>query len=197
MAIAATAADADLINRVIAGDEAAFSSLMERYQRKIYGVALAILRDHGHADVVTHETFVQAYFHLARFEGRCELETWLTRIAINKSRDQLRRKKFVSIDTNDDEGSPAFDVEDERPDAEREAASKELRRAVDDAVESLSEQQKLIFRLRHFEEMSAEEIAAALGLQSGTVRAHLFRAVQKVRGKLSAIGWRVNVETGS
>lgn len=192
-------ADSDLIARTLSGDEAAFGALMERYQRKIYRVALAILRDHAEADVVTHETFVQAYFHLSRFERRSELETWLTRIAINKSRDQLRKRKFVSLDSGDDHDGEAapLEFEDAAPDAERLLHAKELRQVIDDAIESLSAQQKMIFRLRHYEEMSMEEIGAALGLQAATVRVHLFRAVHKVREKLAAVGWRTRLEAGS
>lgn len=197
LAVANDDADGDLISRTIAGDEAAFSAIVKRYQSRIFRVALAIVRDASKADVVTHETFVQAYFHLSKFEKRAGLETWLTRIAINRSRDVLRAKKFVSLDsTRDEDDAVSFDVEDEAPDAERQMVSKQLRQALDDAIETLSAQQKVIFRLRHYEEMSMEDIAAALGLNAGTVRAHLFRAVHKVREKLVAIGWRPRVEVG-
>ena len=85
--------DRELIERTLAGDGGAFALLVERFQRKIYRVAHAIVRDDMEADTVTQDTFVQAYTHLARFEGRSELETWLTRIAINRSRDALRRRR--------------------------------------------------------------------------------------------------------
>lgn len=196
LAAATDGGDGDLISRTLAGDEAAFSAIVKRYQSRIFRVALAIVRDASKADVITHETFVQAYFHLSKFEKRAGLETWLTRIAINRSRDVLRSKKFVSLDTTTEDDTMPFDVEDEAPDAERQMVSKQLREALDDAIETLSAQQKVIFRLRHYEEMSMEEIAAALGLNAGTVRAHLFRAVHKVREKLVAIGWRPRVEVG-
>lgn len=196
LAVANDDVDGDLISRTLAGDEAAFSAIVKRYQNRIFRVALAIVRDPSKADVITHETFVQAYFHLSKFEKRAGLETWLTRIAINRSRDVLRAKKFVSLDTAGDDDGVTLDVEDEAPDAERQMVSKQLRAALDDAIESLSAQQKVIFRLRHYEEMSMEDIAAALGLNAGTVRAHLFRAVHKIREKLVAIGWRPRVEVG-
>lgn len=183
--------DQELIERTLTGDGSAFALVVDRFQRKIYRVAFAIVRDESEADVITQDTFVQAYTNLARFEGRAELETWLTRIAINRSRDSLRRRKFVSLFTfRDDEesGEPILEPVDERPDPERELMSSQLRAAILKAERKLSSQQKIIFRLRHYENLALEEIADHLGLRAGTVRAHLFRAMHKVREELS--GWR-------
>jgi RNA polymerase sigma-70 factor (ECF subfamily) len=180
--------DRELIARTLGGDETAFALIIERFQRRIFRVAFAIVRDEVEADTITHDSFVQAYTHLARFQGRSEFETWLTRIAINRSRDLLRRRRFLSIFTvrDDDEGREAmFEPVDERPDPEREIMSRQLRVAIDCAERKLSAQQKIIFRLRHYENHSLEEIAVMLGLRAGTVRAHLFRAVHKVRHELA------------
>lgn len=186
--------DLTLIERTLAGDGTAFGILMERYQRKIYRVSFSIVRDEVEADTITQDTFVQAYTHLSRFEGRAGLETWLTRIAINRGRDTLRRRRFVSLFTlrSDEDGETETMLEpvDERPDPERQLLSSQLRAAIQRAERSLSPQQKVIFRLRHYENLSLEDIASHLGLQAGTVRAHLFRAIHKIRKELA--GWRVN-----
>jgi RNA polymerase sigma-70 factor (ECF subfamily) len=187
----------ELIERTLGGDGSAYALVVDRFQRKIYRVAFAIVRDESEADAITQDTFVQAYTHLARFQGRAELETWLTRIAINRSRDSLRRRKFVSLFTfRDDEsdGEPILEPVDERPDPERELMSSQLRVAIQKAERKLSAQQKIIFRLRHYENLPLEEIAEHLGLRAGTVRAHLFRAIHKVREELS--GWRTSRVTG-
>jgi RNA polymerase sigma-70 factor (ECF subfamily) len=180
--------DQELIARTLGGDGAAFGILVERFQKKIYRVAYAITRDDTEADTITQDTFIQAYTHLGKFQGRAELETWLTRIAINRSRDWLRRRKFVSIFSHDDAESDdriyAIEPVDEQPDAERLFMSHQLRAAILRAERTLSSQQKIIFRLRHYENHSLEEIAELLGLRSGTVRAHLFRAIHKVRKEL-------------
>jgi RNA polymerase sigma-70 factor, ECF subfamily len=184
--------DRELIDRILAGESDAFATLVERFQRKIYRVAFAIVRDPGDADIVTQDTFVQAFTHLARFQGRSELETWLTRIAINRSRDALRRRRFVSFfSSSDDEDARILEPVDDRPDPERQLASVQLRGAIQRAEKQLSAQQKTIFRLRHYEEMSLESIAAHLGLAAGTVRAHLFRAIHKIRHELA--GWREKI----
>lgn len=184
--------DGELIERTLAGDGGAYAILVERFQRKIFRIAWAILRDDTEADAVTQDTFVQAYTRLDSFEGRAGFETWLTRIAINRSRDTLRRRKLFSIFVpyRDDENAGAMMIEpvDARPDPERELMSSELRGAIIRAERQLSAQQKTIFRLRHYEDLSLEEIADQLGLRAGTVRAHLFRAIQKIRRELSE--WR-------
>lgn len=181
--------DRELIDRTLAGDGNAYGLIVERFQRRIYRVAFAIVRDEVEADTVTQDTFVQAYTHLARFQGRSELETWLTRIAINRSRDALRRRKFVSLFTRDeDDVETMIEPVDDRPDPERQILSTQLRAAILRAEKLLSSQQKVIFRLRHYENLSLEDIAEHLGLRAGTVRAHLFRAIHKVRRELAA--WR-------
>ncbi|HEX7152904.1 MAG TPA: sigma-70 family RNA polymerase sigma factor [Thermoanaerobaculia bacterium] len=186
------ASDDDLIASILAGDANAFAVVVERFQRKIYRVAYAIVRDETEADTVTQDTFIQAYTHLAKFEGRAGLETWLTRIAINRSRDALRRRRFVSffVPGNKDEDDDELLLEpvDDRPDPERQFLSVQLRVAIDRAERKLSAQQKVIFRLRHYENLPLEEIAVHLGLSAGTVRAHLFRAIHKVREELAS--WR-------
>jgi len=181
--------DRELIDRTLSGDGGAYAVIVERFQRKIYRVAYAIVHDDVEADTVTQDTFVQAYTHLARFQGRSELETWLTRIAINRSRDSLRRRRFLSLFTRDSEdGETMIEPVDDRPDPERQFLSSQLRAAIGRAERDLSAQQKTIFRLRHYENLSLEEIADHLGLRAGTVRAHLFRAIHKVRRELA--GWR-------
>ena len=185
--------DQELIDRTLAGDGGAYGILVERFQRRIYRIAFAIVRDESEADVITQDVFVQAYTNLGRFEGRAGLETWLTRIAINRSRDSLRRRKFVSlfiVRGDDEESETMIEPVDDRPDPERQLMSGQLRVAIQRAEKKLSSQQKVIFRLRHYENLSLEQIADHLGLNAGTVRAHLFRAIHKVRKELE--GWRTS-----
>lgn len=180
--------DRELIARTIGGDGGAFGILVDRFHRKIYRVAYAIVRDEVEADTITQDTFIQAYTHLAKFQGRSEFETWLTRIAINRSRDSLRRRRFVRFLSGNDEENREGWVEpvDDRPDPEREIMAHQLRAAIERAERQLSAQQKVIFRLRHYENRSLEDIAELLGLRAGTVRAHLFRAIHKIRKQLEA-----------
>ena len=188
--------DRELIEQTLAGDQAGYALIVSRYQKRVFRMAFAIVRNETEADTITQDTFVQAYLSLAKFQGRSELETWLTRIAINRSRDWLRRRRFVSLFSSR-EGSTEEEIliepVDDRPDPERELMSSQLRVAIQRAERRLSSQQKVIFRLRHYEDLTLEEIATHLGLRSGTVRAHLFRAIQKIRQELA--GWRATPMT--
>ncbi len=182
--------DSELIEGSLAGDVRSFELMVQRYQKNIFRVALAICRNDHEADVITQDTFIQAYTNLERFEGRAGLETWLTRIAINRSRDVLRSRR-VSSGRELDGGSeaPILQLVDPSPGAEERVMAVELRAAIERAVATLPPQQKIIFQMRHLEDLSLEEIATLLELKAGTVRAHLFRALQKVRGLLAA-SWR-------
>lgn len=178
----------ELIDRSMEGDQRAFAELVERYQKKIFRVAHVILRDEMESDLVTQDAFVQAWLHLARFERRSSFETWLTRIAINRARDVIRSRRWtvpLASQTVDDEAG--FEPVDEKADPERNAVSRQMNKAIERAVNSLSTQQKMIFRLRHYENLSLEEISQAMDLRAGTVRAHLFRAIHKLRAELA--GW--------
>lgn len=179
--------DLELVRQAIDGNHGAYALLVERFQRKVFRMALTIVGDESEAESITQDTFVTAYLNLGSFEGRSEFETWLTRIAINKSRDVLRSRKrrFVSLPIDTEEPGAA-EPPDERPDAERNAIARQLGAAIDRAIEGLSAQQKAIFRLRMLEELSLEEIARLMDLRPGTVRAHLFRAVHKVREQLGS-----------
>jgi len=177
-----------LIDRSIEGDQRSFGDLVERYQRKIFRVAYAILRDEMESDLVTQDAFVQAWLHLAKFERRSNFETWVTRIAINRARDLIRSRRWtVPLASQTEEDEAGFEPIDDKADPERNALSRQMNDAIERAVDSLSTQQKMIFRLRHYENLPLEEISQIMGLRAGTVRAHLFRAVHKLRAELS--GW--------
>src|SRR3954470_22381542 len=108
--------DVDLIERTLEGDGSAFGQIVDRFQRKIYRVVRAIVRDEMEADGITQDAFVQAYTHLASFERRSEFETWLTRIAINRCHDHLRKQKFLSLFTRTSQGEEMIEPADTRPD---------------------------------------------------------------------------------
>ncbi|HEY5610755.1 MAG TPA: sigma-70 family RNA polymerase sigma factor, partial [Thermoanaerobaculia bacterium] len=102
----------------------------------------------------------------------------------------LRTRRWVPLAGSKEDGDERLVLEpvDNRPDAERQAISHQMLEAIERAIEALSAQQKTIFRLRHYEDLSLEDIASHLGLRAGTVRAHLFRAIHKIRKELA--GWR-------
>jgi RNA polymerase sigma-70 factor (ECF subfamily) len=169
-----------------------FDALVREHQQRIYRVALGVTRDADAADTITQECFLRAYRKRASFRGDASLGTWLTRIAINLAIDHQRnrrntfwRRMFGLSATEEGSGDAvALDVPDGRASPERELLAREQVELVRAAVDALSAQQRAVFTLRFVEELSLEEVAAAMELEVGTVKAHLFRAVSAVRRKL-------------
>ncbi len=178
-----------VLERVLAGDADAFGYFVRAYQRRVYGMALRFLRDPGEAECVAQESFLKAYQALGDFRGGSTFETWITRIAINGCRDRLKRKRLVVYFHQAAAPDPDGDDPEDRapspdPSPERLLHAKQIQERIRQAVGDLSPRQQAVFVLKHMEERSIPEIANLLGLDSGTVKSHLFRAANKVREKL-------------
>jgi len=178
-----------VIEEVRAGRRDAFEYFVRRYQRKITRVAYRLLRDTGEADCAAQESFLRAYQNIAEFREGSTFETWLTRICINWCKDRLKRRRLVfyfhqaPAESEDDPG-PRDVTAHPDPSPERRAMSREIRERLRAAMDSLSPRQRTIFVLKHFEELSIPEIAGMTGLDSGTIKSHLFRAAHKIRERL-------------
>jgi RNA polymerase sigma-70 factor (ECF subfamily) len=181
--------EAQLIAALRAGKTEAFEHFVRRYQRKITRIAFRMLRDLGDADCAAQESFLRAYQNLGEFREGASFETWLTRICINWCKDRLRRRRFVLYfhqapgDSDPAEGSRDVAPHPD-PSPERQAISREIRERLREALDTLSPRQRSVFQLKHFEELSIPEIAEITGLDSGTVKSHLFRAAAKIRARL-------------
>ncbi len=166
-----------------------FGEIIQQNQRRVYRVIFLLVRDHEVADTLTQECFLRAYRKRATFRGECRLDTWLLRIAVNLVRDQGKSRraqfwrKLVGLEDEESESAPSR-IASEQISPERQLLVREELQAVWDVAASLSEQQRTIFLLRFAEDMSLAEIAAVLRLKTGTVKAHLFRATEKVRATL-------------
>jgi RNA polymerase sigma-70 factor (ECF subfamily) len=181
--------EARLIAEVRAGNTEAFEYFVRNYQPKITRIAYRLLRDLGEADCAAQESFLRAWQSINGFREGSTFETWLTRICINWCKDRLKRRRVVlyfhqAPPESGEEEEPRDTVPYPGPSPERQAQSREVRERLRDAIESLSPRQKAVFTLKHFEELSIPEIADLMGLDSGTVKSHLFRAAQKVRERV-------------
>lgn len=182
--------EARLIEEIRAGNTEGFEYFIRQYQSKITRVAYRLLRDLGEADCAAQESFLRAWQNLNHFREGSTFETWLTRICINWCKDRLKRRRIVlyfhqSPDDVGDEPGPRDTAPHSDPSPERRAHSREIRERLREAIETLSPRQKTVFTLKHFEELSIPEIAELTGLDSGTVKSHLFRAAHKIRDRLS------------
>ena len=174
-----------------AGDPASLAQLFEAYADPIYRLALTLLRDPAAAEDIVQETFLSAWTHADRFEGRSSLRTWLYRIAYNASMDHLRRDREDPLpdeaDGSEDDGPPPMPtalIEWSTP--EELLQRTDLAQRLDEAIEKLPEKLRAVFVLRDVEELSIQETAEALNISPANVKVRLHRARLLLREHLSA-----------
>ena len=165
-----------------------FDAVVRLHWLKVFRFALASLRDRHAAETLAQDCFFRAYKARGNFRGEASVSTWLMQIAVNLVRDHARdrrlqfwkRARLTAVDVN----VAGRWIADRGASPEVAALMKEKVQAVWNATASLSERQRTVFLLRFVEDMDLLEIAAATGLKEGTVKAHLFRAVQAVRERI-------------
>lgn len=189
-------ADALLVERVRRGDARAFEMLVVKYRRRVERLVARILRDPDLVPDVTQETFVRAWRGLANFRGESAFYTWLYRIAVNTARKSLadsRRDPVVTdsaLRANDDDGDETSRAADALSDVETPEAvlaSREIARAVNAAVQDLSEDLRQAVTLREIEGLSYEEIAQVMDCPIGTVRSRIYRAREAIAQRLKPL----------
>ena len=161
---------------------------MERYQRRVYQLALGMVKDSDEAMDIAQETFVRVHRYLPSFKGDSSFFTWTYRIATNLCLDSARRRgrnERVEMD----EGDAEIEAQMEPPSAalagpQRAALNAELKAKIGEALGSLSENHRAILLLREVEGLSYEELAQVLGIRKGTVMSRLFHARLKMQRKL-------------
>lgn len=167
-----------------------FDAVVEQYWLRIYRYACAALRDPDEAQSVAQDCFMRAYRGRAQFRGESSLATWLIQIAVNLVRDHTRSRRLqfwkTAANRSVDVGDAGRWLSDHAPTPEAQASTRQQVAAVRKAVDHLSERQRTVFLLRFVEDMELLEIAAATGMKEGTVKTHLFRALNAVRGRLGA-----------
>lgn len=178
--------DQQLVELARRGDHAAFRVLVEKYQRKMFAVALGIVRDRDDAFDLCQEAFLRAYRGLDRFEGDAQLFTWLYRILHNLAVDHLRRRRFQTVSIDDEDH--ALPIADESLDADpsRQLWCRDLCERIDDALARLTPAHREIVVLREVEGLSYKEIADAIGCSIGTVMSRLFHARKKLLKAIEA-----------
>jgi RNA polymerase sigma-70 factor, ECF subfamily len=166
-----------------------FGAWMTSEQRRIFSLCQRLLQDRDEADSATQDVFLKAYQALKRDQGK-ELDDpvrWVTRIAVNTCLDRLRSRKWQfwrKRPSPEDEQMILNMAASTAPEAEDRYFAGQIGERLNAALEKLSPRQRAVFALRHFEDMSLEEIGNVLGLDVGTVKAHMFRAVAKLRTDL-------------
>jgi RNA polymerase sigma-70 factor (ECF subfamily) len=181
--------DEEIVQRVLAGETAWFEVIMRRYNQRLYRVARSIVHDPDEAEDIIQDAYVRAFQHLRQFAGRAKFSTWLTRIAVHEALARARRqRRFEDLahPDADNSGDPMNDLPSNTPDPERVAATVELARFLEQAIDALPDAYRSVFMLREVEEMSTEEAAACLDITEENVKTRLHRARAMLRRELYA-----------
>jgi RNA polymerase sigma-70 factor (ECF subfamily) len=187
-----------LIRRAQAGDMDSFCLLTQRFERRIYSLALHYCRNPQDAEDLSQEVWLKAYQALGTFKGESSFYTWLRKITINCFLNHQRARTFrwrgqtTAVQLL---GEDSFEAGAERAPAansEKALLDRIMAQTIIQALSELTPQQRLIFLLKHHEEMTYEEIAKEVGCSTGTAKKSVFRAVIKLREHLN-----IDIQTGN
>ena len=181
--------DDEVVRLVLAGDEALFEALMRRYNQRLFRVARAVLKDDAEAEDVMQHAYVQAYAHLAQFEGRARFSTWLTRIALYEALARVRRSRRTPGGPD-----PEETVRSPGPNPEEQASNSEARALLESTIAGLPPAYRAVFVLRDVEGMDTAETAECLEVSADVVKTRLHRARALLR---QALLQRAGVATAS
>ena len=165
-----------------------FATIVATHRPQIFRFLLASTRDFDLAETLTQECLLKAHRHWSNFRGESSVLTWLMRIAINLEKDHWRNRRMQFWRLTCSNGVDADEASDWLPSTasspEQQLLAREQVKRVWQAVEGLSHRQRTVFLLRYVEEMDIAEIGVATGLSEGTVKAHLSRALGRVRSEV-------------
>jgi RNA polymerase sigma-70 factor (ECF subfamily) len=169
-----TLSDEEIVARVLNGETPLFEVLMRRHNERVYRAARAIIRDDHEAEDVMQEAYVNAYAHLAQFDGRAKFSTWLTKIAVHEA--LARARKRGRSEPLDDHVLETFMPPTSTPDPEQQAFGRELAALIESAIDGLNDGYREVFMLRQVEGLSTAETAEVLGLTEDAVKTRFSRA---------------------
>jgi RNA polymerase sigma-70 factor (ECF subfamily) len=182
--------DADLVERIRLGDVLAFELMMRRYNRRLFRIARSILKDPSEAEDAVQDAYLKVFANIGSFTGPDGFSAWICRIVGNEALGRLRqRARVVSLEayrsTPDGAGLREDDMlKSPEPGPERLAASSELRRALEQAIDALPPDFCAVFMLRAVEGLSVAETSASLGIRPETVKTRFHRARRLLRQHL-------------
>lgn len=181
--------DRALVARILAGDRDRFTALVKRYEKRVINYVYRITHRYEEAHDLAQEIFVKVFLALDRYDPKYQFSTWLFRIAQNSAIDALRKKAVVEVPISrpaDDDNPNDREFADAGVSPYRAMSNKQMAAAIDAAVENLPQDYRELIQLRHFAELSYEEIATMKRLPLGTVKNKLFRARNLLKDALDS-----------
>jgi len=184
-----TADDEELIRLASSGDHRAFSELVKRYEDTVFSFAFKVCRSRQHAEETLQDTFVNVFRKLKQFDQKSKFTTWLYSIVANnclmkRRQSKLERASFSLQEVKDDSAEGAFHIPDWRETPLDRTTSKELRKLLDESIQKLPMEHRIVFILRDVEGKSAEETGRILKLSIPAVKSRLRRARVFLRNEL-------------
>ncbi len=179
--------DRALVARILEGDRDRFTELVRRYEKRLINYVYRITHRYEEAHDLVQDIFVKVYLALDRYDPKYQFSTWLFRIAQNAAIDALRKKSVPEVPLarpTEDEPQKERDFADTGVSPYRALKNKQLGEAIDKAVKNLPPDYRELIQLRHFAELSYEEIASMKKLPLGTVKNKLFRARNLLKDQL-------------
>jgi RNA polymerase sigma-70 factor (ECF subfamily) len=184
--------DLALVSRAQSGDQDAFRALVVRFQRKVYAVALGIVKDPDLAWDVAQDAFVRVHGRLSTFEGKSSFSTWLFRVTTHLAIDSVRKERTSRKETVEDvresdlvgggEGILSTTLGN---DPRENALRRELAGEIEKGLATLTVEHRTILVLREVEGLTYEELAERLDIPKGTVMSRLFHARKKMQAALA------------
>jgi RNA polymerase sigma factor RpoE len=184
------AEDLELVSRAQQGDSGAYGDLIRRYQVRIYATVYHMTSNHEDANDLVQETFIKAYHAIKSFKGDSSFYTWIYRIAVNKTINFLKQRKnrvqlsLDDLDFNAEHDPDLLSLTSEKT-PRRDLNLSELQQKLNEAMQKLSEQHRMVVTLHDIQGLSHEEIGEIMDCNVGTVRSRLFYARQQLQGYLS------------
>lgn len=166
----------DLVTRARAGDEAAFTTLVETYQTAIYNLCYRMLGDSGEAEDAAQEAFLRAYARLSSYDPTRSFKTWLFSIASHHSIDRLRKRRLIWLSIEDEPLAPHPALREQTPGPEEASVRREQSEVMQKYLGHLAPDDRQVIVMRYWSDMSYEEIAATTRTTISAVKSRLHRA---------------------
>ena len=172
--------DSSLVIETLNGDREAFGKLVEKYERRIFNLAFRICGEYEDAMDVTQTVFIKAFDRLGTFDPSRKFFSWLYRMGVNESLNQIKRQsRIVHVE---------FDPPSHAPGPEQRIIREETKGIVQTALIKLGEDQRVVIILRHFIDLSYRQMGEVLGIPEKTVKSRLYSARQRMKEFLTEAG---------
>ena len=169
--------DEELISSFLNGDKTAFNFIVRKYQKKVYLITRKMVLDHDDADDITQEVFLKIYRSLGDFRGDSKFFTYIYKIAVNYSLNHLNRNKKILSRKSDIDN--AF-ISSEDKIADELMISKDRTKLIEEAIDTLPAQQRAVFNMRYYDNLSYEDISNILNKSVGGMKANYFHAIKRL-----------------